>query len=282
MEANRLKRALAISFTIIVLILFISTFIPNAWSQQENVKVLSYSWYISDLNSFIVVGEVQNVGQNNIEYIALSGLVNSTDGDDQAWSTTTVYSNEILPQQKVPFVMYFFIENSLSDSFNWNLGDLNNVEFGVIVSNETDNYQYPDLEILDDSSSIGSEGVVTVTGNVWNTGNETSGKLWVVATFYNATGSVIATGFSDYLIPDYLQANQTVAFTVNTIDAIPELVNEMRSLAYSITDYSLLIQTESPIIPEFPSWTILPLLLFGILLVFVCNRKLTKNRNKQQ
>jgi hypothetical protein len=119
--------------------------IPNVLSQSENVEVLSYSWYISEYNTFVVIGEVQNVGHNNIEYIALRGLVNSTDEEDQAWSTTSAYSHEILPQQKVPFVMYFFPENSYSREFSWSSGDLNNVGFEVIVSNETDNYQYPNL-----------------------------------------------------------------------------------------------------------------------------------------
>ena len=56
--------------------------IPNVFSQSENIKVLSYSRYVSSINSFIVVGEVQNVGSTNIEYIALRGTVNSTDGED--------------------------------------------------------------------------------------------------------------------------------------------------------------------------------------------------------
>ncbi len=216
----------------------------------------------------------KNVGPNNIEYIALRGFLNSTDGEDQAWSTSVPYSSEILPQQKVPFVMYFFTDTSISEDFNWISGNLNNVEFEVIISNETDNYQYPDLEIINDSPHIDSNGIYTITGRVQNTGNQAAGKLWVVGTFYNSTGSVIATGFSDYLTPDSLQAGQTTSFTLNTVDAIPELENEMRSLAYEITDYALLIQTEAPIIPEFPSWIILPLFVTATLGVITYRKKL--------
>jgi len=170
--------------------------------------------------------------------------------------------------------MYFFTDTSISEDFNWISGDLNNVEFEVIISNETDNYQYPDLEIINDSPHIDSNGIYTITGRVQNTGNQAAGKLWVVGTFYNSTGSVIATGFSDYLTPDSLQAGQTTSFTLNTVDAIPELENEMRSLAYEITDYALLIQTEAPIIPEFPSWISLPLFVTATLGVITYRKKL--------
>ena len=274
MELKLLKRTVVISLMLVVMISLFLNLVPSVISQSENVEVLGYSWYISSINSFIVVGEVQNVGPNNIEYIALRGILNSTDGLDQAWSTTVAYSNEILPQQKAPFVMYFFTDTSISEDFNWITSNMNNVEFEVIVSNETDNYQYPNLKIINDSPHIDSNGIYTITGRVQNTGNQAAGKLWVVATFYNSTGSVITTGFSDYLTPDSLQVGQTTSFTLNTVDAIPELSNEINSLAYEITDYALLIQTEAPIIPEFPSWIILPLFVTATLGVIIYRKKL--------
>ncbi len=272
-----MKKPIVVLVMFIALVFLFFTFTPNVWSQSKNVEVLSYSWYISDLNSFIVIGEIQNVGSNNIEYIALTGRVNSSDGEDQAWSTTTVYSNEILPQQKAPFLMYFFADNSYSREFSWASGDLDNVEFNVIVSDETDNYQYPDLEIVNDSHQIDSNGGYTVTGTILNKGNQTTGKLWVVATFYNSTGSVIATGFSDYLTPDYLQADQTTSFIVNTVDAVPELSDEMAVIADKITVYSLLIQTEEPIIPEFPSLIILLVLMVSPLFVMILKKKVFRS-----
>ena len=170
--------------------------------------------------------------------------------------------------------MYFFPENSYSREFSWSSDDLNNVAFEVIASNETDNYQYPNLEIINDSPHIDPTGLYTITGSVRNTSNQTAGKLWVVATFYNSTGSVIATGFSDYFTTNSLQAGQTASFALNTVDAIPELETEMRALAYEITDYALLIQTEAPIIPEFPSWILLPLFVAATLGVIIFRKKL--------
>ncbi|PVX27224.1 MAG: hypothetical protein CW716_03425 [Candidatus Bathyarchaeum sp.] len=271
-----LKRIIVSVMLLFVLSLFFSS-IPNSVCQTENVEVLSYSWYISSLDTFVVIGEVQNVGPNNIEYIALSGTVNSLEDEDQAWSTTVAYSNEILPQQKAPFVMYFFTDDSYSGSFSWEKGDLNNVEFGVIVSNETEKYQYPNLEIVNSSSRIETDGNFTVTGKVVNTGTQESGKLWVVASFYNSTGDIIATGFSDYLLPESLPAGESTSFTVSSTDAVNELVSEMQVLAYKIRDYSLVVQTQAPIIPEFP---VLPIVLLfaAVTITGVVFSKKTKLR----
>jgi hypothetical protein len=245
------------------------TFIPNVLSQSENVEVLSYSWYISSYGTFIVVGEVQNLGSTNLEYIYLSGIVYSTDGENVTWSYSKVFSTEIISQQKVPFIMYFYPENSLTGDISWISIGIDHVEFGVVDANETDNYQYPDLEIVNDSPYIDSNGLFTITGSVRNTGNQAAGRLWVVATFYNATGSVIATGFSNYLTPDSLQAGQTTSFTLTTVDSIPELASE-------IADCALLIQTEALIIPEFTSWIILPLFVIATLAVIIYGQKLKK------
>ncbi len=278
-----MNKTVKISILSIVMISLFLNFIPNVCCQSDNVQVLSYSWYYdSEYNDVLVIGEVQNIGPNNIEFIALSGALNSLDGEDQAWSTTTAYANEILPQQRAPFRMYFFADYSYSQDFNWSLGDYSNIQFEVLEANQTENYQYPDLEIVDDTHQIDSTGLYTVTGTVKNIGDETAGKLWVVATFYNTTGDVIATGFSDYLFPDplepdqtYLEPNQTASFSLNTVDAFPDFSPELRQIPYKIADYSLSIQTEAPIIPEFPLGTIIvPLLMVSSLIMLIFRIKL--------
>ena len=153
--------------------------------------------------------------------------------------------------------------------WNWCLAEpksgVDHVTFTVITANETDNYQYPDLEIINHSHYIDSNGIFKIMGSVRNTGNQDSGRLLVVATFYNSTGSVIAACFSKYLSPDSLPLSQTASFTLTTVDSIAKWASE-------ITDYSLLIQTEAPIIPEFPSEIILPLFLI-VTLIAICLRR---------
>ncbi|MFC1487351.1 FxLYD domain-containing protein [Thermoproteota archaeon] len=261
--------------TFFILTCIISIFfckIPNLYAQPENVEVLSYSWYVSSRGSLIVVGEVQNIGNTNLESIILKGIAYSSDTVAEAESSNIVaHSRQILPQQKVPFIMYFFPENSYYNDLNWISHGVNHIEFSVTLADGTENYQYHYLEIFNDVSYINSNRVFMVTGRVRNTGNEVAGKLWIVATFYNSTGSVIATDFSDYLSPDMLEPGETTSFTLTSIAAIPELVNEFTDLSSEITAYELVIQTEAPIIPEFPEWIILPLFTFitGISLILI-------------
>ena len=67
-----------------------------------------------------------------------------------------------------------------------------------MIANQT---MYSGLTIPTASTSaIDSSGTYTVTGTVENTGDQTTGYVWVVATFYNASGTVVGLNYTDYLI----------------------------------------------------------------------------------
>jgi hypothetical protein len=89
-------------------------------------------------------------------------------------------------------------DNSLMGNLSWLSIGIDHVNFFVVEANETDYYQYQDLEIVSDTHYIDSSGQYTITGSLRNTGDQAAGRLWVVATYYNATEDVIATGFSDF------------------------------------------------------------------------------------
>jgi hypothetical protein len=268
-----MKKNVVISLVFVSIIFLFFTFTPNVLSQSENAEVLSYSWYGSQFGYFIVVGEVQNVGPNIIDYIYLGGIIYTTDEQAQAVSYTKVFSSQILPQQKAPFRMYFFPENSYTGDFSWLSIGIDHVEFGVVGANETDTYQYQNLEIANSMSYIDSYGLYTVTGSIRNTGNQATGRVWVVATFYNVSGNVIAVGYTNYLTPNSILPDQTTSFTVTPLDSTPQLANQ-------ITNYALIIQTESPIIPEFQSFIILPLFMVATLLTAIVYRRLLKKASE--
>jgi hypothetical protein len=267
-----MKRSVVVSLVFVSIISLFSTFTPNVLSQSENVEVLSYSWYINDYGYFIVVGEVQNLGSNILDYVDLVGVVYTTDGEAQAESYKRVYSAQLLPQQKAPFRMYFSPENSYTGDFSWLSIGVDHVVFGVAAP-ETDNYQYQDLEIIDSTSYIDSDGLYTVTGSIRNTGNQAAGRVWVVATFYNVSGHVIAAGYTDYLTPNSILPDQTTSFTLTPLGSTPQLATQ-------ITNYALLIQTEAPIIPEFKSFLILSLFMVATLLAVIFYRRRLKKASE--
>jgi hypothetical protein len=262
----QMKKSVVCYLVLVGVISLFFTFMPNVFSQPESVQVLTYSWYVSPYGDWIgVVGEVQNMGPNIIDYVTLRGVIYTTDELDRAEGYTRVFSEQLLPQQKAPFYIYFFPEDSYTGDFSWFSIGIDHVEFQVLHANQTDSYQYPDLQIISNTPQIDSNGF-TVTGSIQNTGNQAAGRLVVVATFYNASGHVIAAGSTNYLTPDSLPPGQTTSFTVAPFDSTSEL-------ATRIKNYALLIQTEAPIIPEFSSFLILPLLIVATLVAVIVYRR---------
>jgi hypothetical protein len=225
---------LAVSIISLCLIL-----IPNVFCQPENVRVLSYSWYLDTYyGNLVVVGEVQNTGPNTIDNITLVGYVFTPDGTAQASAGTQVYGAQIPPQEKAPFQIQFTPQTSYTGDLSWLSQGIGNVTFAVYSADPTDNRQYQGLTVSSHTSSVDSNGFYMVTGVVRNTGTQATNQTWVVATFYNATGNVVAVGYSNYLTPASIAPGGTASFTVYAIDSD-------YGLTAQITSYALLIQTST-------------------------------------
>ncbi len=239
--------------------------VPEATAAPEDIKILSFSWYIAPTTStralpgdLVVVGEVQNTGSSTVQYVTLQGLAFTSDGQAQAGAYTPAFVDNLLPQQKAPFYMDFNIYSSFSGNMSW-VPLVSRVEINVVRANATDSYQYPNLALQSNTSYIDMNGAYTVVGILQNTGSESTGKVWVVGTFYNASGTVIGTGFSNFLTPDFLAPNATGQFAFSPLDLTTDQTAK-------ISSYSLLIQTQQ-VIPEFSTVAVLAALLIGVTLV---------------
>jgi hypothetical protein len=233
MKKSAFSVLIAVSTTVLCLAL-----IPNVLSQPENVTFLSYSDYeIYYFTSpyLIVVGEAQNTGPNVIDYIIVTGTFYAPDGTVYASSSAKAFITQILPQQKTPFYITFTPYDIVSDT-NWTFQEVTNFTLTVSYANPTDTRQYQDLAIINDSLGIDDAGYYRVTGTVKNTGSQATNRTYVVATFYNSTGSVVAVGHTDYLTPTSIPAGGTASFTIYPTDY--DRVYE------KISSYSLVIQTE--------------------------------------
>jgi hypothetical protein len=221
------------------------TLVPGAFSQTENVKVLNYSYYIDSLGLLVVVGQVQNVGSNTVASVLLTGTVSSSDGS-QVNSGTEVWVKNLTPQQKAPFYMEFYSRTSSDGSWT---SDVSKVAISVYQANATANYQYPDLKITSNQYSIGGgsddKGVFWVNGEIQNTGSQTAKNVRVIGTFYNASGAVVAVGgYINEVVTTSLSASGTASFKFGAFDLNQTgIVSDKK-----ITDYSLLIQVEAPIL----------------------------------
>lgn len=250
------ERGVAINKTLTVFLATLSivalciSSVPNVLGEPTDIKILSYSWYVSPSTStnagdMVVIGEVQNTGSSILEYVTIEGVAYATDGQAQAYAYSVAYVDHILPQQKAPFYMDFSSQTSLSGNLSWIYLGIDRFDLSVISANAVTEQQYPDLAVVAKTSYVDTNGIYTVVGYIQNTGLNSTGKVWIVGTFYNASGAAILAGYSNYLT-NSLSPNSTVQFSVSPLDSIAQLTSQ-------ITSYSLLIQNQEPTADSTPT-----------------------------
>ena len=230
-----MRKSALLAFVVAITIALCMTLIPHVFSQPENIRVLSYSWYI-DISSgdyVVVVGEVQNVGPNIIDYVKVIGTFYASDGTPLAGDSVRSLTTQILPQQKAPFYMIVTIYDS-NTGYSWDPQSIDHLNISVDRAEPTESSQYQGLEISSQESSTDEYGYYKVTGVVKNTGTQSTNQASVVAAFYNSTGSVVAVGTS-YLTPSSIAPGSTASFTIYPLDYL--------AVMGEISSYSLLIQT---------------------------------------
>jgi hypothetical protein len=240
-----MKKILA-SFLIALFACFMmAVLIPGAHSQvnePQNIHIGSHSYYIDSLGNLMVIGEVQNVGSDVIDKVILTGSAFTVDGLESG-SYCQAWVFQLLPQQKAPFYMEFYPPQ---DANGWySIGD---ISLNVAEAKATTWYQYQDLTIIGASATIGNtagyNGAYMVSGTIKNTGSQAATNITVVGTFFNSTGIPIGAGYTTYLSPRTLNPGESTSFQVAALDLNQSIVPS----SLKITSYSLLVQTEQPLL----------------------------------
>ena len=258
LKGNNLKKIL-VALALVVLVLTQITLLsaPNVKADASEAKILSYSWYIAPSNSvraqyvgdLIVVGEVENVGSNTLGYVVVEGFAYNSSGALLASTDTQAFVPNMGPGQKSPFYLDLTPDNNVTQDQNW-MPSATNVTLVVVYANDVAaQTQYSGLVIPAGgaSASLDSTGTYTVTGTVQNTGNQATGHVWVLSTFYNASGTVVSLNYTDY-ISNSLSPGATATFVATPIDNTAQLSS-------SIANYSLLILSDTVTTSETPTPT---------------------------
>jgi len=248
-RASFMRKTTVYFFVVLTLLSLGLTLVPSVHSQTQNIKILSYSYYVDNTGILDVVGEVQNVGPNTVNPVYLTGSIYASGGVDIGNSFCQVWVLYLAPQQKAPFYMEF---QPPSSTGVWQTQDISNFALTVSNANATSSYQYPDLKVTSSSGSIGNtggyNGAYEVNGVIQNSGSQTATNVTVAATFYNSTGTVVAVGNTydltgTFLTPT-LAPSATISFQVAAFDLNQTLVPSSEK----ITKYSLLVQATGPIL----------------------------------
>ncbi|MFB3889658.1 MAG: hypothetical protein ACE14S_09225 [Candidatus Bathyarchaeia archaeon] len=228
-----------------------SAFSPIGLSQAQSsggdVKVVSYSWYISDFTgNLIVVGEVQNTGTATLGNVVTRPAVIYT-SDNQPQGTQTyalIYATGLLPGKTAPFYMEYTAETSLSGNMSWVALGVDHIDFSFYTET-TDTQPYDGLQIMGSQSSTAS-GNFTVTGVVVNRGTMYPENVWVVGAFYDASGKVIAVGYSNYLSPHYLPPNEAAPFVFVPSDPTPAMTSQIANFNLEVLSSGVVATPPTP------------------------------------
>ena len=144
--------------------------------------------------------------------------------------------------------MDFPSQNSVTGDLSWLSIGVDRVDFTVIQANVTSNYRYPYVTVKSSSGAADGEGVYWVSGTVQNSGSQTATNIRVIGTFYNASGTVVAVGYTEYLTPASLNPSSVASFKVGAFDQNQTVVPSIQK----ISSYSLLIQVEKPLLSGTP------------------------------
>jgi len=243
-----LKRiVIALVLVILVIGSFAALSAPRVKAQTTSAKVLSYSWYISPSNTqlaqyvgdIIAVGEVENTGTTALGTVSVAGLAyNSTDNAICSAYAALIGVPELLPGQKAPFYMDFFPQPGVSDITdpNW-ANSVTNVTVQLGAQVATNQTLYTGLTIPAGSvNHYINSGAYTVTGTVENSGDQTVGNVWVLVTYYNSAGTVVAMNCTDFLGT----AGSLTPGNGETFTAVP--TDNTAKLSSQITNYSMLVE----------------------------------------
>ena len=215
---------------------------PNVKADASEANVLSYSWYVAPSNTvlaqsagdLVVVGEIENVGSNIIQNVTVGGTAYSSSGQTLASAEGQAYVYQTVSGGKAPFSIDFTSSSATTQNSDW-ISSVAGITVTVLSVTDTETPQYSGLTISSASGSTHfiSDGTFTVVGVVRNAGEESTGNVWVVATFYNASGTVVGLNFTDYLA-NSLAPGALAPFTVTPADDTAQLSSEIAN--YSTSD----------------------------------------------
>ncbi len=238
MKKKTITLLLIAALTLTMLSLFS---ISNVKADASQVKILSYSWYVAPSNNVIasfpgdlvVVGEIQNTGSTNLGYVYVGASVYDSTGNFLASAGNSAFVADMLPGQKAPFYIDLTANSGATGDLSW-VPSVSNVTVSAVSASDTTDSQYSGLSIVT-STSNQNNGIFTVSGTIQNAGTQTAGAVWVVATFYNVSGTVVSVDYTNSLSQSF-GPGASATFTATPTDNYDQTSNP-------ITNYSLLIQS---------------------------------------
>ena len=244
----------------VIVFLLSVIWLPTIVHAAPQIEVVSHTSYIDPIGYYNIVGEVHNTGDQAANYVGITATL--YDNGDAVLGTSFDYIalGVLLPDRKSPFrIMELNATQALLvDHYSLD------VEF-----TPTDSIP-KELQITSHSSTYSTSfnGLLTINGEIENTGDSEAALVTLIATGYDEAGNVVEVEAA-YLRPSHLlEAHQKATFEIDLMGGNTNLVN-----SYELTAESDIYA----LIPEFNSYllVILTVSLVSISLL-VYKRKIIK------
>lgn len=200
------------------------------------VKLVSYDMYQHPPpheHIYEIYGEVQNTCDENINSPTVWASFYDEDGRiidaHSFWVGMELGLDVLGPGEKSPFLIDYIPRNDI-------VGKIKSCEL-IIKSKVADETPYREFEILSYISEIKPVGVLgncyVVTGEVKNTGEQNVSYVNIIASFYDAEGNLIATGWT--LVGEHdLNAGETGTFELRASPEREEILNKIATYTLQV------------------------------------------------
>jgi hypothetical protein len=254
------KKLFNLSGRILILTVFLLSvlyFAPTLTTVKATaqIEIVSHSSYIGRYGYYTVVGEVQNVGDQNIDDAIVSGIFYNDKNEVLGNNSVRVPLFLIFPGRKSPFGFVLY-DNTLTPQVD---------HYSLSVDFSSTDHSLPEkLAIISNSSSV-VDGHFIINGEIENRAERTASLTKVLATCYDENGTVVVMGGKSALS---IGANQTIAFQIDISENVPLIKS------YELTAQSPFFAA----IPEFNSLLMTMLVVSLISISFLLSkRKIIQN-----
>ena len=247
-----------LSTKMLIFILFLSLIVclPLTVHAAAQVEIVSHSSYIGQYGYFTVVGEVRNTGDQWAIDVEISATFYNSANEVLGTDSGDIPLSYLLPDRLSSF-RFVFSEYELAEQVD---------HYSLSVSFSSTDTSFPEkLQIATHSSSIVGDQIL-IEGEVENLADSTASLVKVVATCYDASGTVIGMDGQSAIS---ISANQKASFQIDVYCEDVQLVDSYK------------LVTQSPFYVEVPEFSSLLLIILTFAVISFCSlfykRRMAKN-----
>ena len=248
------------SYRLLIILALVTILVPQVHA-ATGTQILSSSPYMDTLGYYHVVGEVLNQGSQAVNYVQITATFYNQSNTVVGTAYTFTTLGTIPPGRLSPFDLFLY---DVAQSVKVHHYTLN-------IQSSTTTALQQKLVFLSNSSYI-SHGYFYIVGEIKNTATQSANYAEVIATYYNSTGGVIASGYT-FTNPTTVGPNSSAPFEL-TLDQTRTALVDHYSLTAGANEYA--------VVSEYSNLVGLAVTLIPLtIIIFLVHKKISVSKQSQ-